>query len=104
MPQRVFRTRALGMLRISASLLGTACSAAGPSTPGATTAPASAPEKAGAVTAGMQIGTSPLAPAGWTPPTKITPVSPLPGTFQSVGDTPAQPGAKVRVFFLGMQW
>ena len=32
------------------------------------------------------------------------PVDPLPGMFKSVGDMPPQPGAKVRVFFLGMQW
>jgi hypothetical protein len=52
----------------------------------------------------MQIGTLPTAPAGWAPPASITPLNPLPGKFQSTSTTPAQPGAKVRVFFLGMQW
>jgi hypothetical protein len=52
----------------------------------------------------MQIGTATVAPSGWARPAKIVPVDPLPGTFKSVGDTPPQPDAKVRVFFLGMQW
>ena len=47
--------------------------------------------------AGVQIGTMAVAPAGWAPPTQITPVNPSPGTFQSTGAAPAQPGAKVRV-------
>ena len=87
------------------SLLGGGCSSGGatnPTAPAAAAPPTLAP--GAAVPAGTQIGTLPSAPAAWTPPAKITPVNPLPGMFQSTGDVPAQPGAKVRVFFLGMQW
>lgn len=52
----------------------------------------------------MQIGSAPAAASGWAPPPQIAPVTPLPGMYQSVGTAPATPLAKVRVFFLGMQW
>ena len=80
------------------SLVLAACSSA-VSTSQATAAPTPA-----GVQAGMQIGTMPAAPSGWAAPTQITPVGQLPGMFQSVGTSPATPMAKVRVFFLGMQW
>src|SRR5262245_13194334 len=95
-----------GFGRVAAPLLlvlATACSPATTNAPAASTA-SGTPASAVAVTAGAQIGTASAAPAGWAPPSKITPVDPLPGMFKSVGDTPAQPDARVRVFFLGMQW
>jgi hypothetical protein len=98
---------AVPALMATFSLVVAACSSSG--APGPTSAavapapPTAVPPANGAVTAGTQIGTLPSAPAGWTPPATIAPVNPLPGMFQSVGTTP-QPGAKVRVFFLGMQW
>ncbi len=93
----------LRALLVAGSLIATACSNGGatsPTTPDTSTA---APATSGGVMAGVQIGSAPPAPAGWAPPTKITPVTDLPGKFQSVGDTPP-PGTKVRVFFFGMQF
>jgi hypothetical protein len=99
------------MVFAACALVAAACApAASPTAPAAssTTAPSLAtavPQvAAGEVTAGLPIGTASSAPAGWTPPAKITPVNPVPGMFKSVGDAPAQAAAKVRVFFLGMQW
>jgi hypothetical protein len=88
-----------------APLVLTACAllVAACSTTSATPSPP-APGAAGGVIAGTQVGSAPAAPGGWTPPGQIAPISPPPGMFQSVGDAPAQPMAKVRVFFLGMQW
>jgi hypothetical protein len=100
---RFFRA-GLPTLLTLAALAATACTATTASTPTTPAAPAAAQTKPGEVSAGMQIGTAPAAPAGWAPPARITPVDPVPGMFKSVGDMPAQPGAKVRVFFLGMQW
>jgi hypothetical protein len=91
------------MIAVGALVLA-GCSSGGASNVPAASATAPAPGKPGAVVAGAQIGTLPTVPAGWMPPARITPANPLPGMFQSVGDTPAQPAAKVRVFFLGMQW
>jgi hypothetical protein len=94
--------QSLAAILATCSLLLAGCSG----TSAVTAPPASTtePSKPGAVVAGMQIGNMPTAAAGWMPPAKISPVNPLPAMFQSVGDAPAQPGAKVRVFFLGMQW
>ena len=100
---RFFRAALPAVLTV-ATLLGTACSAGSTTSPAAPTAPAAAQAKPGSVTAGMQIGTAAAAPAGWAPPARITPIDPPPGMFKSVGDAPPQPAAKVRVFFLGMQW
>src|SRR5579872_4910371 len=91
------------------SMLGAAC-ASGTTQPTAATAPAAtaapgataAPAAGSGVTAGVQIGTLPTAPAGWAPPATITPVNPPPGMFQSVGTAPQPQVGKVRVFFLGM--
>jgi hypothetical protein len=100
---RFFRA-ALPALLTMAALVATGCSATTASTPPTPAAPAAAQTKPGEVSAGMQIGTASAAPSGWTPPARISPVDPLPGMFKSVGDMPPQPGAKIRVFFLGMQW
>jgi hypothetical protein len=90
--------RSLAVALMACSLILTACATnATSNNPQATLA-------AGGVTAGTPVGTGPTAAPGWTPLTQITPVSPLPGMFQSVGAAPGQPLAKVRVFFLGMQW
>jgi hypothetical protein len=89
---------------LAASVVGAACSSGGATSTAAPAPPTAASAVKGLVTAGVQIGTLPSAPAGWAPPAKITPVNPPPGMFQSTGDAPAQSGAKVRVFFLGMQW
>jgi hypothetical protein len=101
------RLKVASALLAAFSLLGAACSSGSTTSPAAPAAPPPstvAPAANGAVTAGAQIGLLPSAPAGWAPPRKITPINPPPGMFQSTGDAPAQPGAKVRVFFLGMQW
>ena len=93
------------------ALVAAACAPAASTPPppeSSTTAPASATaarhSTTGEVTAGVAIGTTEAAPTGWMPPARITPVDPVPGMFKSVGDAPPQPAAKVRVFFLGMQW
>lgn len=93
----------LPALMAAFSLVGAACSSSGATPAAAPAPPTVGPAASGVVTAGAQIGTMPTVPAGWAPPAKITPVDPPPGMFRSVSDTP-QPGAKVRVFFLGMQW
>jgi len=85
------------------SLVGAAYSSSGGTPAAAPAPPTVGPAASGVVTAGVQIGTMPTVPAGWAPPAKIAPVDPPPGMFKVVSDTP-QPGAKVRVFFLGMQW
>ncbi len=90
-------------LLVAGSLLAAACSSNGATSPTAPDVSTGAPVKPGGVTAGVPIGSAPTAPAGWAPPAKITPVADLPGKFQSVGDAPP-PGAKVRVFFFGMQF
>jgi len=100
------RGMALRALLVAGSLFAAACSssrATSPSVPVASDASIGTSAKLDSVTAGVQIGTAPTAPAGWAPPAKITPVPDLPGKFQSVGDTPP-PGDKVRVFFFGMQF
>ncbi len=83
---------ALRALLVAGSLIATACSNGGATSPSAPDASTGAPAKPGGVTAGVPIGSAPAAPAGWAPPTKITPVTDLPGKFQSVGDT-SPPGA-----------
>ncbi len=93
----------LRALLVAGSLIAAACSNGRATSPTAPDSATGAPAKSGGVTAGVQIGSAPAAPAGWAPPTKITPVTDLPGKFQSVGDTPP-PGTKVRVFFFGMQF
>jgi hypothetical protein len=103
-PPWVSRKAILPALLAAVSLVGAACSSSGATPPAAPAPPTVGPAANGVVTAGTQIGTLPTAPAGWAPPAKITPVDPPPGMFHSTGDAPAQPGAKVRVFFLGMQW
>jgi hypothetical protein len=97
-------SRALPIFLSVATVAVTACSAGTAVTPTAPSAAKVAPPQPAGVTAGMQIGTAPAAPSGWAPPAKIAPVDPLPGMFKSVGESPPQPDAKVRVFFLGMQW
>jgi hypothetical protein len=101
--RRIFRA-GLPALLTAAALVAAGCSATTTTTSTTPAAPAAAQTKPGEVSAGMQIGTASAAPSGWTPPARITPVDPVPGMFKSVGDMPPQPGAKVRVFFLGMQW
>ncbi|MDQ6669218.1 MAG: hypothetical protein M3069_00365 [Chloroflexota bacterium] len=97
------RTTPLRALLVAGLLFLAACSSGGVPSPTAPAASTGAPAKLDGVTAGVQIGSAPTAPAGWSPPTKITPVTELPGKFQSVADTPP-PGDKVRVFFFGMQF
>jgi len=104
MPRGRLARGALPIVLSVATLAVTACSAGTAVTPTAPVAANVAPPQPATVTAGMQIGAAPAAPNGWAPPSRITPVDPLPGMFKSVGDTPPQPDAKVRVFFLGMQW
>jgi hypothetical protein len=96
-----YRHWLLSSLVLSGTILAAACA---PATTTTSTLAGATPARAVAVNAGMQIGNTPPAPAGWAPPAKVTPVDPVPGMFKSVGDAPPQPAPKVRVFFLGMQW
>lgn len=97
------RSTALRALLLAGSLFAAACSSGGATSSTVPAASTGAPAQPSGVTAGVQIGSAPTAPAGWAPPTKITPVTDLPGKFQSVADTPPS-GARVRVFFFGMQF
>jgi hypothetical protein len=99
-----FTRTALPILLTCAALAATDCSATTTVSPTAAPAPKVAPTQPGGVQAGMQLGIAPAAAGNWAPPSKITPIDSLPGMWKSVGETPPQPGAKVRVFFLGMQW
>jgi hypothetical protein len=102
-PPWVSKKAILPALLAAFSLVATACSSSGATPAAAPAPPTVAPAANGVVTAGVPIGTMPTLREGWSPPAKITLVDPPPGMFKSVSDTP-QPGAKVRVFFLGMQW
>ena len=96
------RYERIGALLSAGVLLIAGCAPQAAPAPATVVAPAATASTG--VTAGAPVGAPQTVLTGWTPPRQITPVNPLPGTFQSVGESPAQPEQKVRVFFLGMQW